>query len=115
MNHMGNNNTINNMDLPTWNNGISKKEYETLMKVLNIAHDKSEKNLTEMVSSLPLFNSDIYYEQAHMDIIKYHEVKSEPNLNSKKDIKSQKDYFIIKSKELIIQDMEQRISSEMDE
>ena len=110
-------NTGETISLPDWENGLTKKEYETLVNGLINACDsniddfdsKLTASVDDLVGNLRLFGLGEYYEQAYKDIEKHHEVHPEPNLARIDSPDSPEKHLMAKAGELLAKDIVGRI------
>ena len=110
-------NTGRTIELPEWENGFTKKEYEVLVDGLKRACDSNiddyDSELTasvnDLLCNLRLFGLHEYYEQAYKDILKHNEVEPKQNINDINELDSPKESLIYKADELLAEDIVNRI------
>ncbi len=113
-------NTGRTIELPEWENGFTKKEYEALVDGLKRACDSNIDNfdsqltsaVDDLVTNLRLFGLHEYYEQAYKDILKHNEVKPEPHIADVNEAESLEEHLLYKAGEVLARDIEGRILHE---
>jgi len=113
-------NTGEDIKLPDWENGFSKKEYELLVRGLKQACDsdidnfnsKLTSSVDDIVGNLPLFGIGVFYEQAYKNIFKHNELKPEPHIADVAEADSPDEHLMYKAGEVLARDIEGRILRE---